>query len=335
MSRFDVVAICDQDMDKARGLARRFKVPRVYERLSEMLGLEDLDLVDVCVPPDQHAEVLMETLTRSLPCMVEKPLTVTTSDADRVIACARLHGVDIYALHTYSALPGVLQAKELVRREAIGRVLGIDVVYLAPLDPRHLDARHWCHRLPGDYFSEVGPHLAILVAEFLGDISGARAVGKKVSAYPHQIRFDELRILVEAEHGLATLTCSLNNPARRFTLDIFGTGGAIHVDGNSQAVVLYDAVDSALNAWRRGWIALRDVLVRIKALTRTSLGVLTGRYLMERQGHRQLMTACLESLICGVAYPIDLGAAREAVKLLEMAFEDIGAASTRENHIHC
>jgi predicted dehydrogenase len=317
-----VVALCDEHVEKARRLAQRFAIPRAYSDLEEMLRREDLDLVDVCVPPHCHRDALMMVVGEGLPCLVEKPLTVTTADADAVIALAQQKGCGLYVLHTFSALPGITTAKALLTGGAIGRILGVDMKYLVPLEPRHLDPAHWCHGLPGDYFSEAGPHLAMLLVEFLGGVRRVQVLAAKLSSHP-QIHLDEIRIIAEAEGGLGSITCSLNNPARRFTVDIMGTGGALHVDGNSQAVVRYGPVASSRDAWGRGLAATREILSRTTALGGTALGVLLGRYPLEIYGHRYLIQRSLRALLGQEAYPIASADAREAVRLLEMAFAQI------------
>lgn len=262
----------------------------------------------------------MKALGKGLPCLVEKPLTVATADADAVIALAREKGLSLHVIHNYSAIPAVLRAKALVAEGVIGRVVGVHINYLAPSAPRHLDPEHWCHSLPGDYFSEVGPHLTMLLVEFLGPVCGVESVVTKASSHP-SVRVDELRLIARAQEGLGTITCSLNCPSRIMTLDIWGTGGAIHVNGDYQAVVRRGPIDSSMNAWARGLTGAKDIMARTTALAWTSANVLARRYAPETQGHRYLIQRSLRSLLGKGTYPIDTSLAREAVKVLEGAFE--------------
>jgi predicted dehydrogenase len=287
-----------------------------------MLNGEELELVDICVPPHRHRDILSKALANGLPCLVEKPITVTTADADAVIALAEKKGVPIFVIHNYSYIPGILKGKRLIAKGAIGRVISVHISHGVPWASRHLEASHWCHDLPGDYFSEVGPHLAMLLAELLGPVQEVKAMVTKLSDLP-QVRFDELRIIARFDGALGSIVCSLNCPSRLMTIDILGTEGAIHVDGNSQAVVRYGPIDSSMNAWARGMSALRDIVSRATALAVTAASVLAGRYQLEIQGHRYLIQQCLKALRGEGRYPVDLRTAREAVRLLEMVFERV------------
>lgn len=323
--RAEVVAVCDTDLAKARHVARRFAIPRAYANLAEMLRDETPDLVDICVPPHLHQEALLTAVDQGVSCLVEKPLTVTVAEADVAIARARERQANLYVLHTFSALPGVRKAQAMLRSGAIGRVIGADIRYLTPLEDRHLDPGHWCHDLPGDYFSEAAPHLAMLLVELLGAPQDVKAVAAKRSRHPH-VRLDELRIVAEMEGGLGAISCSFNCPSRMLAIDIFGTDGSLFIDGNSQAVVRYGSIDSSSNAWGRGLAASRDIVTRATALASTTAKVLLRQYPLETVGHRHLMERAVLAARDEAPYPIDIGDAREAVRLLELAFADVRAA---------
>jgi predicted dehydrogenase len=288
-----------------------------------MLGREELDLVDICVPPDRHRDVLVRVLEKDFPCLVEKPLTITTVDADAVIGVANSRRVPLFVIFNYSFIPGIMKAKKLVAKGAVGEVVSVHVNHGVPWPPRHLKPDHWCHNLPGDYFSELGPHLAMLLMEFLGPAQEVKALALKRTNLPH-VRMDELHILARCGGAAGSISCSLNCPSRLLTVDILGTEGALHVDGNSQAVVRYGPLDSSMNAWARGMAAARDISTRATALAGTAAGVLSGQYQVETYGHRYLIQRCLRALRGQQEYPVDVGKARETVRLLELAFAEVG-----------
>jgi predicted dehydrogenase len=284
-----------------------------------MLARERLDLVDICLPPHRHKDAVVAALEQRINCLVEKPLAMTTDDADTVIALAREKGVNLHVIHNYSVIPGVLKAKALVAKGVIGEVIGAHINHFVPFAPRHLDPEHWCHSLPGDYFSEVGPHLAMLLVELLGPVDAVQSVALKASSHP-SVRLDELRVIAQTRQGLGAIAGSMNCPSRIFTLDIIGTEGAIHVNCDYQAVVRYGPLDGSMNAWARGAAGVRDIVARTTALAWTSANVFAGRYALEIMGHRYLIQRSLRSLLGQGTYPIDTSLAREAVRLLEMAF---------------
>ena len=311
-------AICDLDIKRAQSAAERFHVPRVYSSLEEMLSNENLRLVDVCLPPESHVSAIMLALEHGVNCVVEKPLTVKTADADAVISLAEKKGLKIYVIHNYSAMPGVMKAKAMVAKGSIGQVRGIHINHLNVFMDRHLSNDHWVHSLSGDYFSEVGPHLAMLLVEFIGSVADAEAIAIKTSSLT-TIKLDECSIIARTKDALGTISCSENCPSRVLTLDIWGTEGWIHVNADYQAVVRRGPLDSSMNVWARGRAALNDIYSRELALLSTTMRVLTG-YPAETGQHRYLIDQCIKDLRGEGKYPIDTRLAREAVRLLELTF---------------
>lgn len=60
---------------EAKEFAESYGIPRVYQSMEEMLLGEELDAVDICTPPDLHADMAKAALTAGLHVICEKPLT--------------------------------------------------------------------------------------------------------------------------------------------------------------------------------------------------------------------------------------------------------------------
>lgn len=318
----NLAAVCDRDITAARAAAEKFGIPNVYTSLDEMLSAEKLDMVDVCLPPQEHKDALVTILKRGINCLVEKPLTVNTADADAVIALADEQGVKLHVTYNFSVVPAVIKAKKLIASGAIGDVVGVHINNFVLPHERYFAPDHWCHDLPGEYFADLAPHLAMLMTEFIGPADSVQAAAEKLDANT-PLRFDELRIIGQNAGAMGTITCSLNCPAFLLTMDIAGTRGMIHLSGDYQAVVCYRATGHYSSAWSRGMVGVKDILSRLSALAETSANVLIGKYAPLTMGHRHLIESSIRSLRGEGDYPLDIRHAREAVRLLETAFRQI------------
>jgi len=91
---------------------------RISEDWREMLAAGDLDGVIVATPAIVHAEITLAALDHDLPVLVEKPMTLSASEAEAVLSAARSKDaiVRVDHIHLYSA------AWEALKREA--RALG-------------------------------------------------------------------------------------------------------------------------------------------------------------------------------------------------------------------
>ena len=72
--RSTIEAVLDRDRSKAESAARRFRIPRFFNRLEEFLQAP-LDVVSVCTPPWTHASLVEAAIRAGKHILVEKPMT--------------------------------------------------------------------------------------------------------------------------------------------------------------------------------------------------------------------------------------------------------------------
>ena len=84
--QFDVVAVCDIDQDKARDMAEKCNVPRVFFDLDELCRVDELDVIDVCTPSHLHYPHTLQVLEAGKHVICEKPVAGSLKEADELIA---------------------------------------------------------------------------------------------------------------------------------------------------------------------------------------------------------------------------------------------------------
>ena len=87
-----MVAACDLDEDAARAAAERFDIPRVFTDFRQLLALEDIVAVDVCLHNNLHAPVAIAAMEAGKHVYTEKPLAGSYVDAARMVDKARQTG---------------------------------------------------------------------------------------------------------------------------------------------------------------------------------------------------------------------------------------------------
>lgn len=63
-----------------------------YSEFEALLADPDIDLVDICTPPDQHEEMALAALKAGKHVFVEKPIALEAAAADRMVAAAKKVG---------------------------------------------------------------------------------------------------------------------------------------------------------------------------------------------------------------------------------------------------
>jgi predicted dehydrogenase len=75
--RVQVVAVCDPDLEHARGRAAEFKIPNVYAGMDRMLAELEIDAVDIASPRDTHIALVEAAAAKGIDVLCQKPLAPT------------------------------------------------------------------------------------------------------------------------------------------------------------------------------------------------------------------------------------------------------------------
>jgi len=118
---FELVAVCDLDLAKARELAEACQIPRVVGKLAELCFMDDLDVIDLCTPPQTHFEQLKEVLASGKHAICEKPLVGSLHEVDELMALEAQTGRRIMPIFQYRFGHGLQKLKFLVGEGLAGR----------------------------------------------------------------------------------------------------------------------------------------------------------------------------------------------------------------------
>lgn len=216
----DVVAACDREELMARQLCERYNIKRYFSNLDSMLEAVRPDVVHITTPPDSHFELGRICLDAGCHVYIEKPITVTSDQAEQLICLAnekklRLTvGTDEQFSHIAIAM------RELIREGYLGGPpVHMESYYCYDLgDERYARAflnndTHWLRKLPGQLMHNVISHGIARIAEFLaGDFVEVTAHGftsEFLRRLGENDLKDELRVLIrDVSHTTAYFTFS-------------------------------------------------------------------------------------------------------------------------------
>lgn len=95
-----------------------------YERWEDMLRDPNIDLIDICLPPQLHPEVAMAALQAGKHVLVEKPIALDTSAALKMVATAKKTGKLLLIGQVLPFFPEYAFALKTVQSGKYGRLLG-------------------------------------------------------------------------------------------------------------------------------------------------------------------------------------------------------------------
>ena len=115
-----LVAVADQDVDRAERLAHDFNVPHVYADYRDLLRRPDVQAVSICLPDFLHCEATVAAAAASKHVLCEKPLARSLSEADGMIAACERRGVALGLIMNHRYFPDNLRTKRAIRDGAQG-----------------------------------------------------------------------------------------------------------------------------------------------------------------------------------------------------------------------
>ncbi len=159
--RVRVTALCDPVHERASAAASAFGIAGVHASLEALLEDDDVDAVTIASPIGLHAEQAELALMAGKHVHVNKTLTTTVAEADRLIDSARERDLRLVASPGEVLRPQLTRTRELIVNGAIGRLAwaicgcAFDR-YHEQDEPERLDAPGGTNIDPSWYFRKPG-----------------------------------------------------------------------------------------------------------------------------------------------------------------------------------
>lgn len=95
-----------------------------YKELDDLLADPQIDVVDLCLPPALHAEAAVAAFAAGKHVFCEKPIALTTDEADRMVAAAAKAGKQLLIGHVLPFFPEFAFIRQTIDGGQHGRFLG-------------------------------------------------------------------------------------------------------------------------------------------------------------------------------------------------------------------
>jgi predicted dehydrogenase len=123
----EVVAIFDVDHSKAKEVAARHGIPRVYVTLAELLADSDVEIVDIAVPAEAQPEIFAQVAAAKKHILAQKPFATTVAAGELMVKQAADNGIIAAVNQQLRFEEGVAAAHKMVELGWIGKVSNISI----------------------------------------------------------------------------------------------------------------------------------------------------------------------------------------------------------------
>lgn len=186
----ELYALCDIDENRLKQRSAEYGIPeeRCFTDYRDLIACPGVELVDISTPNDVHCEIAIAAAEAGKNYGVEKPITMNTEEAERLLEATRRNNVKSMVYFSYRYKSAARFMRELVRSGKIGRVHHVNMQYYqswglakadCPLVWRYVKSKAasgalgdlGCHALDlvsfvtGDRYTKVSAHLDTIVHE--------------------------------------------------------------------------------------------------------------------------------------------------------------------------
>ena len=115
-------AICDVNEEKAKAFANQWGYESIETDYRKLIERKDIDLIDICLPNNVHAEVAIAAAKAGKMIICEKPLAMNGKEAEKIVNVVEKAGVPNLISFNYRRFPAITLAKKLIDDGRLGRI---------------------------------------------------------------------------------------------------------------------------------------------------------------------------------------------------------------------
>jgi len=115
-------AACARSADKAKAFADKWGYESVETDWRKLVDRKDIDLIDICVPNNLHAEIARAAAAKGKWILCEKPLAMNGPEGQKMVEAVERAKVPNMVWYNYRRIPAVTLAKKLIDEGRLGRI---------------------------------------------------------------------------------------------------------------------------------------------------------------------------------------------------------------------
>ena len=228
----DAVLVACYDISEKRTaeFAGEFGIYACHDR-DEFFDL-DTDVIAVCTPSACHSSDAVEALTHGKNVILEKPMSLTSAEADTVIGAAEKNGKHVSVISQTRYADDIQKAKRIISGGELGKINSVNLFMRCWRDTEYFSGSEWRGRKSmegGGALMNQGIHGVSLLRFLTGE---PEVISASAATMTHPIETeDSICALLRYENGahgvIEASTCSWPGFCRR--IEIYGDGGYLEI----------------------------------------------------------------------------------------------------------
>jgi UDP-N-acetyl-2-amino-2-deoxyglucuronate dehydrogenase len=310
-----LVAVCDVDEERLGPVAEEYGCA-AYTDVAEMLGNDEIEVVNVATPSGSHTEVALQCAAAGKHLIVEKPADITVARVDELIAGVERAGIKAGGIFQSRLDPLNMAIRDALQAGQLGKLIGVHGHLPWYRKQSYYEGAHgswkgtWAMDGGGSLMNQ-GVHTVDLLQWLAGPVESVMGM---FGVFGHEIEAEDqsvalLRFANGALGTLYTTTCAFPGHDQRITL--YGDGGS------------FVKREGALESWKL--LSDEDGTVETEMLERfgdkKEASGSADPMAVSFNGHTQIIMDMVEAVQQDREPMISLHSARHAVEIINAVYE--------------
>ncbi|MBT6144944.1 MAG: Gfo/Idh/MocA family oxidoreductase [Gemmatimonadetes bacterium] len=236
-----LAALVDPSTERLAQLGDQYQVPAEdrYTDVEKMLNHAKLDLVHICTPHDLHVTQAEAALQAGAHVLLEKPISTTLEEADRIMAAADRAGKKVAISHNQLLSAGHRAVRSVVEAGDLGDIF---FLRLEGFSAQHVSGRgvnqDWRTQAGaggGGPLIDNGYHQVYKAIDLAGP---PRRVFARIGRHASDIEVEDTAVVLIEHEGGATTSLQVGWCAAAGSIrseEIFGSQGQLRIGGEVPA----------------------------------------------------------------------------------------------------
>ena len=232
----ELIAVADSVPERARALAEKFGVTRIYPDVATIISDPGVDVVSFCTPSGQHAEQAISAMQAGKHVIVEKPMDISLAAADAMIVAERETGkkLAIISQHRWDSASRVV--KDAIDAGKLGKLILVEASVKWWRTQQYYDSGDWRGTWAmdgGGALMNQGVHTVDLMQWLAGPVA---TINAHIATAGHErIEVEDVAVaaLKFKSGAIGTLTASTAcYDGELARISLYGTEGTAVIEGD-------------------------------------------------------------------------------------------------------
>ena len=203
-----IYSVANRTHQKAVEFAKKYNINKVYEDMNDVFEDPEVDVVYITTPHNTHYEFMIKAINNGKHILVEKSITLNTSELSRVINLAEQKGVVVAEAMTIYHMPIYKKLKEMLKSGVLGKV-NLITMNFGSFKEYDMNNRFFNRNLAGGAMLDIGVYALSFIRWFMD--SKPDQLLSQVKPAPTGVDEQAGLLLMNKEGQMATVMLSLHS----------------------------------------------------------------------------------------------------------------------------